>query len=111
MWQNAPISAFALQVNDQPSTKAYRADGYLTGIKSAVIVPQSPSKVFDSLAADLHLLFGAIEVELQSTEAQRDILREGLKRLKEAQNGQEKIKLSQYVNIYLEPLLVFTSGF
>lgn len=49
------------EVGEEPKTQPYKADGYLTGIKSAVIVPQPFDKVYDSLSADLHLLFGAIE--------------------------------------------------
>ena len=51
-----------MQVGEQPCTQAYKADGYLTGIRSSVIVPQPCSRVYDSLSADLHLIFGAIEV-------------------------------------------------
>lgn len=48
----------------EPNTATYPAAGFFTGIRSSVILHQPCSRVYDSLAADLHLLFGSIEVSL-----------------------------------------------
>lgn len=45
----------------EPTTDTYPAAGFFTGIRSSVVVPQPPSRVYDSLASDLHLMFGSIE--------------------------------------------------
>lgn len=51
-----------LQVCLVPLTSAYALDGYFTGIKSKVVVPQSSLVVYESLAKNLHHIFQTIEV-------------------------------------------------
>ena len=51
-----------LQVCLVPLTSAYALDGYFTGIKSKVVVPQSTVVVYESLAKNLHHIFQTIEV-------------------------------------------------
>ena len=45
-----------------PQTEAYKAAGYLTGVRSRVALHRPASKVYNSLARDMHLLFTPITV-------------------------------------------------
>lgn len=53
-----------MQVCLSPDTQSYRADGYFTGVRSSVVVPQPAAAVFESLSRDLQLIFGPIQVRL-----------------------------------------------